>query len=208
VNGDEMMPMLLAEFAMSGGTFMKDLFEEGQQLFMQGRFRESIEKFTQALEAGHDGIPVYLSRGAALINLQEFDRALDDLDRVLAEEPDNERAHYYRGIVLLNQEEFDKAAGDFDQTISRNPGRGPAFLGRGLALAEIGREEEAMRDFKTAVSHSTVEIEKFIHTFLGDPRTKFAQSSALLEGERGSLRQVLTPEEVEKMRQWMASESP
>jgi tetratricopeptide (TPR) repeat protein len=187
---------------------MKDQFEEGQQLFMRGQIRESIEKFTRALEARHDKAPVYLSRGAAYINIQEFDKALEDLDQVLAEEPDNERAHYYRGIVLLNLEEFEKAASDFDQTIRKNPGRGPAFLGRGFALAETGREEEALLDFKTAVSHSTVEVERFIHTFLGDPRTKFAQSSALLEGERGSLRQVLTPEEVEKLRQWMEAESP
>jgi tetratricopeptide (TPR) repeat protein len=186
---------------------MKDLFEEGQQLFMRGQIRESIDKFTQTLAAGHDKIPVYLSRGAAYINIHEFDKALEDLDRVLAEEPDNERAHYYRGIVLLNLEEFEKAVSDFEQTIRNNPGRGPAFLGRGFALAELGREEEAVRDFKTAVAHSTVEVERFLHTVIGDPRTKFAQSSALLEGESGSLRQVLTPAEIEKMKQWMEAES-
>jgi tetratricopeptide (TPR) repeat protein len=185
----------------------KDLFEEGQRLFMQGQIKQSIEKFTQALAAGHDELSVRLSRGAAFINTQEFDQALTDLSVVLAKEPDNERAHYYRGIALLNLEEFEKAAGDFNETIRKNPGRGPAFLGRGFALAEIGREEEAIQDFKTAVSHSTVEVERFVHS-LGEARTKFAQSSALLEGERGSLRQVLTPAEVEKLRQWMEAEFP
>jgi tetratricopeptide (TPR) repeat protein len=181
----------------------KDLFEEGQQQFMQGRFRESVEKFSQALEAGHDESSVRLSRGAAYINLRELDKALMDLDQVLASEPENERAHYYRGIVLLNMEDFEKAADDFGETIRKNPGRTPAFLGRGLALAELGREEEAAGYFKTAVAHSTVEVEKFVHTVMGDARTKFAQSSALLEGERGALRQTLTPAEIEKMRQWM-----
>lgn len=184
----------------------QDFFDEGQRLFMSGRIRESIDQFTQSLAAGHDEIPTRLSRGAAYINTQEFDRALADLDAVLAREPDNERAHYYRGIALLNLEEFEKAANDFDQTIASNPQRGPAFLGRGLALSELGKEDEALQDFKTAVAHSTVEVEGFVHSF-GDARTKFSQTMALLEGDRGPLRQVLTPDEIAKMQQWMESQS-
>jgi tetratricopeptide (TPR) repeat protein len=183
----------------------QELFEEGQRLFMSGRVKESIDQFTQALAAGHDEIPTRLSRGAAYINTQEFDKALVDLDAVLTGEPDNERAHYYRGIVLLNLEEFAKAASDFDQTIAANPQRGPAFLGRGLALSEIGKEDEALQDFKTAVAHSTVEVESFVHSF-GNARTKFGQTMALLEGERGSLRQVMTPDEVAKLKKWMEPE--
>jgi tetratricopeptide (TPR) repeat protein len=183
----------------------QELFEEGQRLFMSGLIEESIDKFTQALAAGHDEVPTRLSRAAASINTQEFDKALVDLEEVLAREPDNERAHYYRGIVLLNLEDFEKAAGDFDRTIAKNPQRAPAFLGRGLALSELGKEDEALQDFKTAVAHSTVEVERFVHS-LGDARAKFAQTMALLEGDRGPLRQVLTPDEIVKMQQWMESE--
>ncbi|MDA8164280.1 MAG: tetratricopeptide repeat protein [Desulfobacteraceae bacterium] len=183
----------------------QEFFDEGQRLFMSGRIRESIDQFTQALAAGHDEVPVRLSRGAAYLNIQELDKALADLDAVLAKDPGNERAHYYRGIVLLNKEEFERAATDFDRTIAQNPQRGPAFLGRALALSESGREEEALRDFKTAVAHSTVEVERFVHSF-GNARAKFAQTMALLEGERGPLRQVMTPEEVAKLQQWMEPE--
>lgn len=184
----------------------QEFFEEGQRLFMSGRTRESIDQFTQALAAGHDEVPTRLSRGAAFINTQEFDKALVDLNAVLAREPENERAHYYRGIVLLNLEEFERAASDFDQTIAKNPQRAPAFLGRGLARSESGREKEALQDFKTAVAHSTVEVEKFVHSF-GDARTKFAQTMALIEGDRGSLRQVMSPDEVAKLQEWMEPET-
>lgn len=183
----------------------QEFFEEGQRLFMSGRIRESIDQFSQALAGGHPEVPTRLSRGAAYINTQEFDKALADLNAVLAVEPDNERAHYYRGIVLLNMEEFEKAADDFNRTIAKNPKRGPAFLGRGLALSEIGKEEEALQDFKSAVAHSTVEVESFVHSF-GNTRTKFDRTMALFEGDRGSLRRVMTPDEVTKLEQWMEPE--
>ncbi len=40
----------------------KELFQEGQKLFMEGKVKESIDAFTNALEAGYEPRIIYLSR--------------------------------------------------------------------------------------------------------------------------------------------------
>jgi hypothetical protein len=47
----------------------KELFKEGQTLFIEGKTKESINKFTKALEAGYCTKTSHLSRGAAFIQL-------------------------------------------------------------------------------------------------------------------------------------------
>jgi len=180
----------------------QEIFQEGQQLFMSGRVREAIDKFGEALAAGYDPVVVQLSRGAALINTRNFDQAVNDFNQVLVREPLNERALYFRGVAFLNEEAFERALADLDQAIHLNPQRGAAFLARALAKAELGQEEAAANDFKMAAAYSKVEIEGFIHT-MGEDRTRFARSMALLEGDRGPLGEVLTEEEIERLKNWI-----
>jgi len=42
-----------------------DFFEQGKRFFVEGKYKESIEAFTMAAEAGYEQSISYLSRGAA-----------------------------------------------------------------------------------------------------------------------------------------------
>jgi len=180
----------------------RDYFNEARHLFVNGKFKESIGLFTKAFEEGDESIMLLLSRGAAYIRMEDFDRAIADFSSALKLDPHNERASYYRGLAYLNKGNFEKAADDLNRAIALNPERGTAFLARGLSKAELGREEEAINDFKAAVAHSAAEVEEFGHLY-GNTRTLFDKSMALLEGERGPWSIVLTKEEIDKLKKWM-----
>lgn len=180
----------------------RDYFNEARHLFVHGKFKESIGLFTRAFEEGDEPVMTLLSRGAAYMRTEDFDRAVADFSSALKLDPQNERALYYRGLAHLNKGDFEKAADDLNRAIALNPERGAAFLARGLSKSELGREDEAINDFKAAVAHSAVEVEEFSHLF-GNTRTLFDRSMAVLEGERGPWSIVLTKEEIEKLKKWM-----
>ena len=80
---------------MTGNKFLI----EAKSMFATGHPKESIDLFTKAEEQGCNPITVYLSRGAAFLNVGELDKSIDDFNRVLEINADNERALYYRGLV-------------------------------------------------------------------------------------------------------------
>ena len=73
---------------------------KAKSLFATGHPEESIQLFTKAEERGCNPVTVYLSRGAALLSIGELDKSIDDFNRVLEIDTDNERAFYYRGIDI------------------------------------------------------------------------------------------------------------
>ena len=80
-----------------------ELLHEAKSKFATGHPRESIELFTRAEEEGCNPVTVYLSRGAAYLTTGEVDKSIEDFNRVLKIDTDNERAFYYRGIAHLRK---------------------------------------------------------------------------------------------------------
>lgn len=175
---------------------------EAKSMFATGHPGESIELFTRAEEEGCNPVTVYLSRGAALLNIGELDKSIQDFNRVLEVDTDNERAFYFRGIAHLLKGEFSHAVDDLSVSITSNHERGAAFFARGLAHAELDHTDESLRDLKTAIAFSNREVESFANLF-GENRTLFGKSMALLEGERGPWSIVMNENEVDKLKKWI-----
>ena len=179
----------------------EELLTEAKSMFATGHPQESISLFTKAGEEGCNPVPVHLNRGAAYLTIGELEKSIDDFNRVLAIDSDNERAFYYRGIAYLQQGRYSEAVNDLSKSIAINHERGAAFFARGLAYAELDRTEESLRDLKTAIAFSNREVEGFANMF-GANRTLFDKSMALLEGERGPWSIVMNEDEVNKLKKW------
>jgi len=179
-----------------------ELLNEAKSRFATGHPKESIELFTKAEAEGCNPVTVYLSRGAAYLNIGELDRSIDDFNRVLEINADNERAFYYRGIAHLMKGEFRHAVDDLSASITSNHERGAAFFARGLAYAELDLTDESLRDLKTAIVFSNKEVDGFANLF-GENRTLFGKSMALLEGERGPWSVVMDEDEMKKLKKWI-----
>ena len=73
-----------------------------------------IEKDTTNDQAYYDRAMVYFQR-------QEFDLALDDLNKAIRLNPTNYSAYYYRGLIYKNEIELDKALKDLIKYIKHYP---------------------------------------------------------------------------------------
>ena len=179
-----------------------EFLNEAKSMFATGHPMESIELFTKAGKEGCNPVTVSLSRGAAFLTAGELDKSIDDFNRVLEIDIDNERAFYFRGIAHLMKGEFVHSVADLSKSITFNHERGAAFFARGLAFAELDHTDESLRDFKTAIAFSNKEVEGFASLF-GENRTLFGKSMALLEGERGPWSIVMNEDEVNKLKKWI-----
>jgi hypothetical protein len=65
----------------------KQIFEEGQMLFIEGKVKESVEAFSKAIEAGADPFMAHLSRGAAYLRLRDVDRGNRGLQPLRGHKP-------------------------------------------------------------------------------------------------------------------------
>lgn len=177
-------------------------YHKAQELFITGHPEESIEYFTIAEQEGCNPVDVFLSRGAVFLNIGRHDDAIDDFNKVLEIDVNNERAFYYRGIANMVKGSYEPAVEDLTRSIELNHERGVAFLARGLCLSELDRMDEAARDLKTAIAFSSIEVEKFANLF-GENRTLLDKSIALLEGDRGPWKIVLDETEANKLKKWL-----
>jgi tetratricopeptide (TPR) repeat protein len=160
----------------------KELFLEGQNFFIEGKYGESIASISKAIEAGEKTEIAYLSRGVAYFRMEQFDNAVQDFNIVIDMNSGNFRAYFYRGILYMAEKEYEKAIKDFDITIKIKSDYGAAFFARGTAYAQIGNEYEAQRSIQTAMSCTETSMQ-WVADHYGMFRTQFDQAMALMPGE-------------------------
>jgi tetratricopeptide (TPR) repeat protein len=158
-----------------------ELFQEAKRLFVQEKYRESIDAFTKAADAGYDSTMAYLSRGVAYMKLKETDRAITDFSSVLAREQKNPRAYYYRGMAYAQKKDYEKAAADFTKAIDVQPGDGTLWYARGASYLKMGKMDEAANDMRVASNYLDATVQGYADT-VGD-RTHLHRVLAVLEGE-------------------------
>ena len=181
---------------------IKDLFQNAQRLFIQGKLEESIIYFTKSIEAGGKTDIAFLSRGVAFLKLQQTDEAIDDFSWVIESNENNVRAHFYRGMANMAKENYGDAIKDFDRTIKLEPDNGAAYFARGTVYAQIGNMEEAERNIKTAITCSESAMQGFTDNH-GMFRTQFGKVMAFMTGEGDAPQMYLTDKELGLVKKWL-----
>lgn len=185
------------------GELMKDvyeLFDSGQRLFMKGKYRESIEKFTKTLQAGHEPGMVCLSRGVAYLKINERDEAIKDFDRAIENDGGNASAFHYRGTAYMLKEDYARAVADFSRAIEIHPGHRAAILARGVSYVNMGRTEEGSRDIKRAMVYAEAAMQWFSGMY--GWRRQLDKVIAAMKGERHD-EADLTEKEIETLKAWL-----
>jgi len=88
----------------------------------------------------------YSNRGRVWLMKDEYDRALDDLNRALAIDPKLAEAWSYRGVAWSAKRDFTRAITDFNQALKLNPRLAGAYCSRGATRMAQGKLEEAEAD--------------------------------------------------------------
>ena len=180
----------------------KELFHDAQKLFINGQLNESIDAFTESIDAGQNTEIAFLSRGVAYLKSDQVEKALDDFSRAINMNGQNYRAYFYRGTAYMRKEDYENAIVDYDKTIELKPDNGTAFFARGTAYAQTGNDFEAGRNIKTAIAFSASSMQGFADHY-GIFRTQIDQAMAFMTGDGVSPTMSLSEDEIDTVKKWI-----
>lgn len=89
--------------------------------------------------------------GYGFIQSQEYDKAIESLNKSIEFSPKSPLSYYYRGYAYLKKEDYDRAILDFEKSISLDPNLSDSYAGLALAQVELKDYEEAIRNATRAI---------------------------------------------------------
>lgn len=81
----------------------------------------------------------------------KYERALHELDRILAEDPGNPNDELLRAAVLGQVGEFDEAIEIYERVLRQYPRQAKAQMSYGHALKTVGRQTDGIAAYRTAI---------------------------------------------------------
>lgn len=126
------------------------LFDDGVAAYLRGDYKNSIKRFSQALKKNRKLALAYSSRGAAHLQINMINRALDDLTRAIKLDPSYARAHYLRGLAFEKSGEIARAYRDYDRAIEIDPDLAAAYRSRDSVLDKDVDDRGEIEEFEMA----------------------------------------------------------
>jgi len=141
--------------------------ERAAALWYSGRFQESIQDYSRALELKSNNIQSLSGRGQVFAEIGQYQKAIDDLDLALqalesvpALDPSwiewkkNSQAFVRngRGVALAGVGKNELAMEEFEQSIALCPENAWVYYNRGQVYDLAGNHEKASSDYQIAVT--------------------------------------------------------
>lgn len=111
----------------------------------------SIAHLTKAIVLKDDFTEARLLRAEALTKMQQYKEAMEDIETVLAQNPDEENALLLRGNIQEATGKQIEAEADYQHVIEENPFQEQAFLYLGKLYIEQQKFSKAIATFDEAV---------------------------------------------------------
>lgn len=179
----------------------KEALHEGQMLMIEGKFKEAVHAFTNAIKAGEDPFITHLSRGVAYLRIKDFDHAISDFDEAIKIKGDNFRPYYYRGMAEMLKEDYDRSIKDFSKALDLNPELHSARFARAVCYGRTGQDDRAIEDFKVVIPEMERDLEAFADVY-GFVKTDMWRVMEELTGEAPTPSTSLTQEDLETIKKW------
>ncbi|KAJ4363954.1 Hsp90 cochaperone [Neocucurbitaria cava] len=117
---------------------------EGNKLFAEKKFAESIEKFSQAIELDPSNHVLYSNRSGAYASLKDWQKAFDDATKTTEIKPDWAKGWGRKGTALHGNGDLVGATDAFGEALKLDPNNAQAKSG--LDAVKRAIESEAMDD--------------------------------------------------------------
>lgn len=117
----------------------------------QGNSLMCIAHLTKAIVLKDDFIEARLLRAELLLTMQQYKEAAEDIDVLLAQNPEEESALLLRGKIEEAEGNLEAAINTYHTVIQLNPFNDQAFVQLGLAKIATGELEEALHTFDEAI---------------------------------------------------------
>ncbi len=142
-------------------------YEQGKALWKTFDISEAIEALTKAIELHPTYTEALSERGSIYFLTRKHQMAVNDLDKVLAVQPNNTKILYYRGLALTElavktkDDDNDRktangiaqrALADFSKAIELAPNDYSFYNARGKLLLAFGFYKESITDFEKSIA--------------------------------------------------------
>ena len=95
-------------------------YDEGNELYRQGRLEEAIDKYTESARLSSEWEEPYHKRGIAYCDLGQIERGIQDFNEAIRVCPEVGDAYYSRGVAYAEQGKKTEAIADFEKFLSLN----------------------------------------------------------------------------------------
>jgi len=116
-----LLVVLLTSSSIMGCALFEDpaaeQYNQGNELYRQGRLDEAIDKYTEAIRLGGSE-EFYHRRGIAYCDLGQTERGIEDFNEAIRIEPDWGDPYYSRGVAYAELGKKAEAIADFEKFIS------------------------------------------------------------------------------------------
>jgi len=123
----------------------------GNALYDEGKIKDSIYHYNEAIRINPHYDKVYYSRGNAYHHLGQYQLAIDDYKEAIHINPDYAKAYYNRGTVYGEIGQYQLAIEDYKQAIRLKPNFIEAYVNRGSTYDDMKQYQNAIEDYKQAI---------------------------------------------------------
>jgi tetratricopeptide (TPR) repeat protein len=127
--------------------YLKAYYNRGLLYAKNNRFEKAIKDLTKAT-AQKKYFKAYLSRAEVFYKLKDYSRSLDDIQTVLASDPDNANANYIAGNCHNDLNQLDMAINYYNKCIHLNPNQPRFYFSRAIVLGKQQKFTECLDDLK------------------------------------------------------------
>ena len=139
-----------------------DKSDEGDRFYRKGQYEKAIESYSEYLVLNPTDLKSLYNRGRAYQEVGKDDKAIEDFNRVIKEDPLNVNAllsiandYYYR------IHDYENAIFYSDKVLKISP-NAMAFTLRGQSFQRLGKLNEAMRAYNDAISTNDTYADAYI----------------------------------------------
>ena len=138
--------------AVDNIALSKQKFDEGFKFFLDGKFREAISFFNEALKLNPNNESAYNVRGWSRRNLKELYNAISDFKKAIELEPDNANHYDGLGCVYNDLGEHRKAVSVLSNALQLDPNNQ-------YVLEKLGAAYMCLKQYKQAISYCDKSIQ-------------------------------------------------
>jgi tetratricopeptide (TPR) repeat protein len=138
----------------------EDYFRQSEKLASKGEFAESMMLIDKAIGIDPDNFRYYLARGLLRRDLDQYEQAIQDFDKVIQMTSDQEAletAHLKRAVAYEALGNFPATLSNLDWLIENGSGSSTTLCWRGLHRLGSGLIDAAIEDYTRAYQLSNVE---------------------------------------------------
>ena len=146
--------LVFALFCLPAQAANSDLIIDAIERLQQGNHQEAELILNEIIQEDNQHLKARKYRCFANLNLDKYERAIEDCSEVIQQDSQQLQAYLWRGLAYYRRGNYQQAIKNYDQILAQNLEHPQALYNRGLAKSSIGLLSSAITDYNQALQLS------------------------------------------------------